>query len=120
MKNKKIKIAKTISSKAIIEILNDKKDRFEYSSRYERFKEELSENVNRYNTLASELSAVSHKINDLRHLIKMYKINDDHRLFDIWKLELALGITDKKWMTWNDELKKTEAGKLFNNGHERP
>jgi hypothetical protein len=108
---------KLIPSKKVLEILKDKRERrFEMDRRWKGFKEELENKVKEYNVLVRQLGSAKSRIEHLEHLIKMYKVSDNNGTFDIWKLEVALGITDKNCPDWRFEFEKTEEGKLFKDG----
>ena len=108
----KPKVKKQIASKPFLEMIKDlKNSRAEMQGRVTEFKRELIEKSNDNNQLLHRVGANSLRIEELRHLLKMYKVSDDRKTSDLWKLEKACGITKLPFMEWRTEFEKTKVGK---------
>lgn len=103
---------KAISIKPILKIMKElKADRIEWQNRVNNFNSELAEKINRHNILVQEMGEVQHRIAELRHLVKMYKVMDGHKIMDLWELETACGLTKKKFLDWKFDFEKTKDGR---------
>lgn len=107
-----MKTKKNIPIKPILSIIKYLKNgRAETQTRVGEFKRELIEKTNDNNLLLQRVGANASRIEELKHLLKMYKVMDSHKVDDIWELEMACGITKLPFMEWRGAFEKTEAGR---------
>ena len=107
-----MKPKKQIPVKPFLSLIKDLKEgRAETQYRVSGFKKELIDKINDNNLILQKAGENSVRIEELKHLLKMYKVNDEHKIFDLWHLETACGITKLPFMAWKDAFEKTEAGK---------
>lgn len=106
------KKSKVPNRRFLLGMIKDIKDgRIESQRRVDEFNRELTENLNREKVLINELCQVQASIRENSHLIRMYKVSDEHKIYDLYHLLFAIGETDKKFRDWKDEYEQKPEGK---------
>lgn len=105
---------KTTSIAPILKLIKENKaDRKLMQNRVIEFNNELADKINRRTVLMNELGTTQNRVDELLHLIKMYRVMDDHKVHDLWRLEKACGLTKKNCPDWKHEFKQTKEGFEF-------
>jgi len=98
-----------ISKRKLKVILKDiDESRAESKKRIIQFRNELDDKLKQQRVYLEELNQITGKIDNLRHLIEMYRVMDEHRLLNQWQLETAMGITKLKYPDWKFEFDKKQ------------
>jgi predicted nuclease with TOPRIM domain len=103
----KKKSEKIISSAKLLKYIKEiKNERKEMYDRYKYFKSELVDYENKANGLAKALSDSANKISELNHLIRLYEICDEKRIWQIWEMNKMSGDTTDCWVKFRDNFYK--------------